>query len=231
VIKEVNYRCFRNSSFHTKPSRVRRKAWKPNKKARRMVLGSDVGLEESCRLALCGLVGRLSYPHLADSSVQGWITQFWAPLLGYEPEMLCLTKGWFGFICKTPEDAELLLNSFWVIGRSTLMLKRWRVAFDPRTEYFHYRHLWVLLSGLLPLHLWNEGAMRAIGDALGRYITLDSSTLENTVRKVGRVLVEIDIHGGLLEELVIEWRGRQFYRGWTIWAFLSGAVGADKQVI
>jgi len=133
---------FKNYFFPTKSSRVRRKAWKPNKRARRMVLGSDVGLEESCRLALCGLVGRLSYSHITNSSVQGWITQFWAPLLGYESEMLCLTKGWFGFICKTPEYAELLLNSLWVIWRSTLMLKRWRVAFDLRSEYFHYRHLW-----------------------------------------------------------------------------------------
>jgi hypothetical protein len=59
--------------------------------------------------------------------------------------------------------------------------------------------------------MWNEGAMRAIGDALGRFITLDISTLEKYVRKVRRILVEVDIHGGLLEELVIEWHGRQFF--------------------
>jgi len=57
--------------------------------------------------------------------------------------------------------------------------------------------------------MWNEGALRAIGDALGHFITLDISTMEKYVRKVGRILVEVDIHGGLLEELVIEWHGRQ----------------------
>jgi hypothetical protein len=31
---------------------------------RRMVLGSDIGLEETCRMALCGLVGRFSYGNL-----------------------------------------------------------------------------------------------------------------------------------------------------------------------
>jgi hypothetical protein len=66
------------------------------------------------------------------------------------------------------------------------------------TEHFQLRHLWVLLSGL-PMHLWNEGALRAIGDALGRFITLDYPTLENSARKVGRILVEVDIHGGLPE--------------------------------
>jgi hypothetical protein len=172
-----------------------------------MVLGSDVGLEETCRLALCGLVGRLSYSYLANSPMSDWITKNWVPVLGYAPELLCLTKGWMGFICKSLEDADILLKKLWVIGGSNLMLKRWRVAFDPRTETLPVRHLWVLLSGL-PLHLWNEGALRAIGDALGHFITLDHSTLENYVRKVGRILVEIDLHGGLLEAIDIEWRGR-----------------------
>jgi hypothetical protein len=105
-------------------------------------------------------------------------------------------KGWMGFICKTLEDASLLLNRFWVLGGSSLMLKRWRVAFDPLTEHFQHRHLWVLLSGL-PIHLWNEGDLKAIGDALGHFITLDNTTLVNSSRKVGRIFVEVDIHEGL----------------------------------
>jgi hypothetical protein len=66
-----------------------------------------------------------------------------------------------------PEDASLLLSKFWVLGGSNLMLKRWWVAFNPVTEHFQFCHLWVLLSGL-PMHLWNEGALRAIGEALGK---------------------------------------------------------------
>jgi hypothetical protein len=84
------------------------------------------------------------------------------------------------------------------------MLKRWRVAFDPQTEYFQQRHMWVLLPGL-PIHLWNKGALKAIGDALGRFITLDEASLTNPTRKVGWILVEIDIHDGLLELLDIDW--------------------------
>jgi hypothetical protein len=161
-----------------------------------MVLGSDVGLEETCRMALCGLIGRLSYNYLSKEPVSVWIDKHWVPLLGYAPEILYLTKGWLGFICKTPEDATLLLDSRWVFGGSSLMLKRWRVAFDPSTEHFQFRHLWVLLSGL-PIHLWNEGALWAIGDSLGKFIALDSQTLVTPTRKIGRILVELDIHCGL----------------------------------
>jgi hypothetical protein len=89
------------------------------------------------------------------------------------------------------------------------MLKRWRLAFNPETEHFQLRHLWVLLPGL-SLHFWHEGALKAIGNALGHFITLDPSSLTSPLRKIGRVLVEIDIHEGLPEVLDIDWRGRHY---------------------
>jgi hypothetical protein len=160
-------------------------------------------------MALCSLVGRLSYKSLSNGSLEDWIKLHWVPLLGYTPEVLYLTKGWLGFICNSPEDASLLLSSFWVLGGSSLMLKRWRIAFNPDTEFFQFRHLWVLLPGL-PLYLWNEGALRAIGDTLGRFISLDPKALSSPVRKMGRILVEVDIFNGLSESIVIDWRGRSF---------------------
>jgi hypothetical protein len=156
--------------------------------------------------SLCVLVGRLSYPYLANRPISDWVLLNWVPILGYAPEMLHLTKGWMGFIFQSLEDASLLLNIFWMLGRSSLMLKRWRVAFDPITEHFQHRHLWVLLPRL-PIHFWTEGAMKAIGNALGRFISLDNSSLQNSSRKLGRILVEIDIHEGLPKILDIEWRG------------------------
>jgi hypothetical protein len=185
-----------------------RKTWKANRKAKRLVIGSDVGLEQTCRMALCGLVGRISYKSLSKISLEDWIKAQWLPLLGYLPEVIYFTKGWIGFICSSPEDATLLLSSLWVFGGSSLMLKRWRIAFNPDTDYFQYRHLWVLLPGL-PLYLWNEGALRAIGNSLGKFISLDSKFQSDPGRKIGKVLVEMDIYSGLPETLEIEWRGRR----------------------
>jgi hypothetical protein len=37
------------------------RVWRPKRTKHIMVLGMDVGLEESCNLALCALVGRLAY--------------------------------------------------------------------------------------------------------------------------------------------------------------------------
>jgi hypothetical protein len=111
-------------------------------------------------------------------------------------------------MCRSLEDVSLLMSSLWVFGGSSLMLKRWRVSFDPTTEHFQYRHLWVLLPGL-PVHLWNEGALWAIGDTLGKFISLESKLLTDPAWKVGRILVEMDIHCGLPETIDIEWRGRR----------------------
>jgi hypothetical protein len=86
------------------------------------------------------------------------------------------------------------------------MLKKWRLAFNPETKYFSLRHLWVMLPGL-PLYLWNEGALTAIGNNLGSFIMIDKKNLEASNRKVARVLVEMDVHLGLPETMEVEWRG------------------------
>jgi len=103
-------------------------------------------------MSLCGIVGWFSYKKFSNLPLENWIKLHWYPLLGYSPEVIYLKKGWHGFICKSPEDASLLLTSLWVFSGSSLMLKRWRMAFNPDTDYFQHRHLWVLLPGF-PLFL------------------------------------------------------------------------------
>jgi hypothetical protein len=105
--------------------------WKSNKKTKRLVLGDGVGLEDLCKMSINALVGRISYKSMSPQPLEDWIKTKWSPILGYCPEILYLKKGWLGFLCRSPEDASLLLSSFWVIGGSSLMLKRWRMAFNP----------------------------------------------------------------------------------------------------
>jgi hypothetical protein len=113
-----------------------------------MVLKDDIGLEDTCCLALCGLVGRFTYENLQKDTLSVWLEKAWKPLLGYVPELFPLTKGWLGFLCRYPEDVALLLSKRWLNGRSSLMVKRWSVAFNPETYYLSKRHFWVLLPGL-----------------------------------------------------------------------------------
>jgi hypothetical protein len=84
------------------------------------------------------------------------------------------------------------------------MLKRWRLKFDTASEYFSFQHLWILLPGL-PLHFWNYRALQAIGNELGRFIKVDEKVLNSSDRCMAKILVEVDIHGGLLETIEIDW--------------------------
>lgn len=159
-------------------------------------------------MSICTLVVRISYKSLNPPPLDHWMKKNWLPLIGYSAEVLYLKKGWLGFVCRDSEDATQLFSSFWVFGGSNIMLKRWRMAFSPDSDYFQLRHIWVLLPGP-PLHFWNEEAFRAIGNSLGRFIALDPSSLAGSSRKLGKVLVEMDISTGLPENLEIDWRGRK----------------------
>jgi hypothetical protein len=118
-----------------------------------------------------------------------------------------LTKGWFGFHFKRTEDTELILEKVWSYDGSSLMIKRWRVSFDPSHDYFQFRHFWVLLPGL-PLHFWHEKALEAIGNTLGKFISVDLGALKATDKRICRILVEIDI------TLVY----------WKLWRLFGGAI-------
>lgn len=110
-----------------------------------MLLGSDVGLKEAARLAIYGLVGRISYCYLCDIPIQEWVQTHCYPLLGYAPKVINLTSVWLGFICRSLEDKTKLLEQWWIMGGKNLIITKWRVAFNPTIEYFQQHHLWVLL--------------------------------------------------------------------------------------
>jgi hypothetical protein len=185
----------------------RQKAWKPKTSHPKLTLGMDVGLSDACNLALCALVGRLAYKEKCKQSLDSWVTDHWYPLLGYTPQILLLQQGWMGFIFRKPEDTVLILERFWAYNEGSLMLKRWRMGFNPATEFFGLRHLWVLLPGL-PLQLWNQQALEQIGSSIGRFLRQDPSTFSASDRKMARIYVEMDIQAGLPEILEIDWRNQ-----------------------
>jgi hypothetical protein len=49
------------------------KVWRPKRTKRKLVLGMDIGLEESCNLALCTLVGRLAYRSRCLIPLEEWV--------------------------------------------------------------------------------------------------------------------------------------------------------------
>jgi hypothetical protein len=172
-----------------------------------MVLGDDIGLEDSVSLSLCALVGRITYKHLCHTDLAIWLQSHWRPLLGYTLVISYLTHGWLCFRFNMPEDTNTILERFWILDGGSLMLKRWRPNFNPLQDYFQLRHFWVLLPGL-PLHFWNLKALEAIEQYSGSIHLCGQSVSHWSEQKLEKVMVEIDIHEGCLETIDIEWRGQ-----------------------
>jgi len=84
-----------------------------------------------------------------------------------------------------------------------MMLKRWHLSFDLVIECFNFIHLWVILPGL-PLQMWNSKYPEAIGNSIGHFIKFDEGALRSLDKIMAKVLVEVDIHLGLLEVLEIK---------------------------
>jgi hypothetical protein len=138
----------------------------------KMILGDDLGLEEATTLALNALVERFYYRRRCTTPLFTWVKTHWLPILGYASELFYLPRGWFGFKFLSPDDAAKILDRLWSYDGGSLMLKWWRISFDPAQDYFQFRHLWVLLPGL-PLNFWSVKALTTIGNTLGHFISVD----------------------------------------------------------
>jgi hypothetical protein len=85
---------------------------------------------------MCALVGRFTYRAMHDKvSRVGWRT-LGLRCLGYAPKTVTLTRGWYCFIFRSPEDSMKVLQDTWVLNGGSLMLKIWRVGFDPVSGVF-----------------------------------------------------------------------------------------------
>ena len=121
-----------------------------------MVLSNDIGLEYVKELLKQGLIGKFKHHLHKSSSVLAWCEKVgWKTLLGYMHVVHVLLKGWVCLGFPTLEDLEKILGKSWIQGTSSLVLKRWHLAFDSRTKPFTVQHLRDLLPGF-PLESWNS---------------------------------------------------------------------------
>ena len=54
---------------------------------------------------------------------------------------------------------------------------------------------------------WQEHILEAIGNKLGKFVTLEKDSETKVDRRCARILVEMEMRGGLYEELIIVMHG------------------------
>ena len=107
------------------------------------------------------------------------------------------------------EDMYVIEERSWVIGHGSQVMKRWHVGFDPRCEKLDKRHLWVLLPSF-PVHCWNIKGFMGIINSIGNFILMEEDQLMGLSRRTIRVLLEVEVCDGPLEDIVVQWQGGTF---------------------
>lgn len=106
-------------------------------------------------------------------------------------------RGFFTFLFETVEDRNLIFrNGPYFMDTRGLYLNRWTPDFDPEMDVPNAVPVWVRLPHL-PLHCWADESVRAIGNAIGKYV--DRSEPKENMYACARICVEVDLGKGLPE--------------------------------
>jgi len=84
-----------------------------------------------------------------------------------------------------------------------LYMRLWTMNFVPEQETFTSVLVWIRLYSL-PLDYLMTESLRAIGNKLGHFLKISEATLRGKCTSYARICVEMDLSGGLLDEVILE---------------------------
>lgn len=111
-------------------------------------------------------------------------------------------RGYYTFIFETREDKDLIFrNEPYFMDLRGLSLYIWTPDFDPDMDVPSAVPVWVKLPHL-PLHCWGDDSIKAIGNAMGKYI--DRCEPKDNMHGCTKICMEGDQGKGLPEAIRIK---------------------------
>ena len=111
-------------------------------------------------------------------------------------------NGYYTFHFEIRADKDLIFrNGPYFMDSGGLYLNKWTPDFDPELDVPSAVPVWVRLLHL-PLHCWGDDSVRAIGNAVGKYI--DRSEPKDNMQACARICVEVDLGKGLPEAIKLK---------------------------
>lgn len=108
----------------------------------------------------------------------------------------------YTFLFESKEDKDLIFrNGPYFMDSRGLYLNRWTPDFDPEMDVPSAVPVWVRLPHLL-LHCWGDESVKAIGNAVDKYI--DKCKPKDNMHACARICVEVDLGKGLPEAIKIK---------------------------
>jgi hypothetical protein len=134
-------------------------------------------------------------------ALKEWVNKTWSE--GHE--LFFCSKGFFIVNFSTEAECQRILEQGpWFWGRSGLSMQRWFPEFNPLTMTAMTTPVWVRLPNL-PLHFYSASFLPTLGNALGRFIKIDTDRITKGFITFARICVEIDLSQGLPDRILIDW--------------------------
>lgn len=153
-------------------------------------------------LADRALVGQFTGLWPSPRTVQKWVERNWNAMVQGKIAIRFCGRGYYTFLFETVEDRNLIFkNGPYFMDTRGLYLNRWTPDFDPEMDVPNAVPVWVRLPHL-PLHCWGDESVRAIGNAVGKYV--DRSEPKENMYACARICVEVDLSKGLPEAVKLQ---------------------------
>jgi len=134
--------------------------------------------------------------------VQKWVERNWSATIFGKISIRFCGRGYYTFHFETKEDRDLIFrNDPYFMDTRGLYLNRWTPNFDPEMDVPNVVPVWVRLSHL-PLHCWGDDSVKAIENAVGKYI--DRCEPKENMHAYTQICVEVDLGKGLPEAIKIK---------------------------
>ncbi|WOK97648.1 hypothetical protein Cni_G06356 [Canna indica] len=144
------------------------------------------------------------------STISAWAKRIWL-VSGFD-SILDLEEVFFVFQFSDPlSSKEILIGGPYALGGSILCLVPWRPGFRPWCENFSTAPVWVRLLGL-PLEYWNFDSISALGQALGKMISIDDRSFQFSRGRYVRVCVGMNLRHHIRQGLWVGESGKEFFQ-------------------
>jgi hypothetical protein len=107
-----------------------------------------------------------------------------------------------GVIFRSKANAEFILAIQWYWDHHLFCSKPWHPLFDVNEEILSSMPIWIKLPNL-PLQFWSDAGLKAIGEVLDSFITVDKRYKFSKHQLVAHILVDINPRHGLFESMDI----------------------------
>ncbi|XP_059066267.1 uncharacterized protein LOC131857598 [Cryptomeria japonica] len=135
------------------------------------------------------LVGKFSGPRPNIDSMRIFVSQRWK--IKGQVEVSALPRVFFSFAFSCAEDIPTILcGGPWIMGKSSLTLKKWSPNMDLSDSFFETIPISVKLPGL-PLEYWHEDTFKGITGVFGELLSIDPMMVARKTMVYARICVGV----------------------------------------